>query len=91
MEEVAVVMGYNDGSWGAGDWVAMSAMMLVFWGAIVALVIWAVRTPRSRQAVASPKEILAERFARGDIDDDEFRRRRDALAGAGSPSGTERS
>ena len=29
--------------WGAGDWLAMSVMMLVFWGGLAALLVWAVR------------------------------------------------
>jgi putative membrane protein len=55
--------------------------MLAFW----ALVIWAVTAPvrgtggtaggRARDA----EEILAERFARGEIDEDEFRHRRELL------------
>ncbi len=37
-------MGYHDGGWTAGDWLAMSAMMFLFLGVLVALVVWLVRT-----------------------------------------------
>lgn len=54
--------------------------------AIVGLLVWAVvqATPRrgdtaTRTVTASAETILADRFARGEIDDDEYRRRLDAL------------
>ena len=31
--------------WDVGDWLAMSLLMIVFWGALLALVVWAVRRP----------------------------------------------
>ncbi len=42
-------MWWNNGAWGAGDWIAMSFMMLVFWGLLAALTVWLVRSPRKRQ------------------------------------------
>lgn len=72
------------GVWG---WVLMAFMMLVFWGGIVALVIFLVRGARSANGShhlgtpwhEDPEHILAQRFARGEIDETEFRTRRDAL------------
>ena len=58
-------------------------MMVVFWGVVVALAVWAVRSAR-REPPQTPERILAARYARGEIDDDEYRRRRDALVGAGT-------
>ena len=78
-------MGHYGGGWGSGDWIAMVMMMVVFWGVVVALVVWAVRTLRPAQH--GPERVLADRFARGEIDDDEYRRRRDALVGAGTSDG----
>ena len=37
---------YYDGSWGGGQWLVMSLMMLLFWGSLVALIVWAVRSSR---------------------------------------------
>ena len=52
--------------------------MIVFWG----LVIWGIaailRTSR-RADDASPERVLAERFARGEIDEEEYHRRLDVL------------
>lgn len=77
------MMGYYNGDWGVGEWLAMSAMMLLFWGSVIGLVVWVSQNLRgeSRQADSSagPDEVLAERYARGDIDEDEFRRRRELL------------
>lgn len=71
------------------DWNTMGffgwTMMITFWGAIVALVVWVIRS-----AAASPSrptsnalEILERRFAAGEIDRDEFEERRALLQGSG--------
>ncbi len=66
--------------WGYGGWGAL--WMLLFWAGVVVLIVWAVRrsgsssTPdRSHRAM----EILEERYARGEIDRDEFQTRRAEL------------
>ena len=74
--------GSDGGSWVV--WLVMSLMMLAFWGGLIALVVWLVRSPRGQDndktsPDKSPYTILEERFARGEIDEDEFRKRRDAL------------
>lgn len=88
------MMGYYNGNWGVGDWLVMGAMMLVFWGSVIALVVWVAQSNRSGDQQPSnrgprtdgPDEILAERFARGDIDEDEFQRRRELMQGTSSTS-----
>lgn len=69
--------------WG---WMAGGLMMLVFWGGLVALVVLLVRGSGSRSPHGEEKrsgpdalEILAERFARGEISEDEFDQRRRVL------------
>ena len=52
--------------------------MLVFWGAIIALIVFAVRGFSAGSGPASkpdPDEILRERYAKGEIDDEEYERR----------------
>ncbi len=84
------MMWWNHGAWGAGDWFAMSLMMIVFWGLLIALIVWLVRSssrsshnstagPGTRSVTPRADEVLAERFAHGDIDADEFGRRRELL------------
>lgn len=64
------------GSWGWGSWLAMTVLMVAFW----AVLIWAAVTIAGRPGAPSDGEsVLAERFARGDIDDEEYRRRRRLL------------
>lgn len=57
--------------------------MWIFWILIIALSILAVRYAGSRgddePRRQSPREVLDERFARGEIEEDEYRRRRQEL------------
>ena len=81
------MMGWGNDGWSAGDWVAMSAMMVLFWGAVIALGLWVARSVRSDGAQAPPDRadtLLAERFARGEIDAEEYTRSRELLHASGS-------
>lgn len=76
--------GYNHMMWGNGYGMAGGLMMLVFWGAIIALIVFAIRwfDGGSGSARAQRKEaldVLRHRFAKGEIDEDEFRSRKAAL------------
>jgi putative membrane protein len=68
--------------WG---WAAMTISMVLFWALLIAAGVLLVRTlDRSSGAAAdrgrsSPDEVLAERFARGQIDEEEYRRRLSVL------------
>ena len=82
------MMWWNHGGWDAGDWLAMIFMMVVFWGLLIAAVVWLVHSFRSDRAHAqrpadtpaqAADELLAGRFARGEIDEDEYTRRREVL------------
>lgn len=87
------MMFWDNGAWSIGDWVAMSLMMAAFWGAIAALVVWVVHslsnkpspTSSNPRQPASPDDVLADRFARGEINEDEFTSRRAVLHGTGRP------
>lgn len=66
----------------------MLLMMLLFWGGIVALVVFVVRSTNQRDNDRAPakrsdaRSILEERFARGEISEDEFEQRRRVLEDA---------
>lgn len=80
-----------DGGWGWGAWLAMGLTMLVLFGLIAAVVVVLLRPPEHRDGstaarTASPPpaedqalRILDERFARGEVDEQEYRSRRELL------------
>ena len=78
---------WHDGGSGPGMWIAMGLMMLAFWALVAVLVVYVVRNLGHRHdhsaAGGTPPDnatrILEERFARGDIDTDEYNQRRDVL------------
>ena len=85
-----MMWGYG-GGWGWGAWLAMGFGMIVFWGVLIAGAIALVRYfagghRRGLSGTADVSEaerVLAERFARGEIDEDDFRRRSALLRGGG--------
>lgn len=71
-----MMWGYYDG-W---SWLWMAAMMVLFWGAIITLAVWAFRSfggPRRDGDAAM--ETLRQRFAAGEISQEEFDKTRRAL------------
>lgn len=71
----------------------MTLGMIVFWGLVVVGIVILVRYLRSEQPRGetsadrppSPEQLLAERFARGEIDEEEYRMRLETLRTAGRP------
>lgn len=77
------MMWWNDGM-GWGGWVVMTLTMLAFWSLVVFGVVAIFRGDREDRTTQVPSErdplqILDERFARGDIEGEEYRARRDEL------------
>ena len=75
--------GHDVSGWG---WFAMSASMILFWALIITaavLLFRALNRPHEHThtpgAPQTPEQVLGERFARGEIDEEEYRRRLDAL------------
>jgi putative membrane protein len=74
-------MRYWDGGSG-GSWIVMISMMAVLWGAVIAGIVLLVRSGNAYKPAPPHYEaerILAERFARGEIESEEFEKRRTAL------------
>ncbi len=75
-----MMSGWQGWSW--WGWLAMSLGMVAFWG----LIIWGIvalfrswgGTPTPPEP-HDPEQILAERFAAGEIDEDEYQRRLETL------------
>ena len=77
------MMGWYWGDWGITAFVGMGVMLL-FWGSLIWLVVWAVmritRTePTRSDARESARSILDRRLAAGEIDADEYARTRRTL------------
>jgi len=66
----------------------MASSMVVFWALVFWLITSFVRTPSrsSRTESSSPADVLARRFAAGEIDEEEYRTRLDALRSTASES-----
>jgi len=48
--------GWNmHGDMGTGGWVVMALVMILFWGAIIALIVWAVRSGRQTRSSDDPR------------------------------------
>lgn len=82
------MMYWGNGMGGLGM-VLMTVSTLLFWGLVIAGVVLLARQfgPRARSAPQAgprpaPEQLLAERFARGEIDEDEYTRRLQVLRGA---------
>lgn len=75
---------YGDGMSGWG-YVLMTVGMVAFWALVIVGIVMLVRaaaprsTPPPSGYAPTPEEVVAMRFARGEIDEDEYRRRLDAL------------
>ncbi|MEU8693926.1 SHOCT domain-containing protein [Streptomyces sp. NPDC048665] len=77
--------------WGWGGWIVMTVFMVLFWAVVLVGLLALVRHlagSRHHQQPGSPpppgeggwqerraENLLAERFARGEIDEDEYKRR----------------
>jgi putative membrane protein len=90
--------GHGMGGWGFG---LMAVSFLLFWALVIVAIVLLVRhfsrpgtAPGSFPPAAPPatttgstaEQVLAERFARGEIDDEEYRRRLNVLHSPTGPS-----
>ena len=81
------MMWYSDPGW--GGWVVMTLLMLLLWGALIfgGIALWRATSRAGREerpaSYRSAEQLLAERFARGEIDEDEYARRRESLKSGG--------
>jgi putative membrane protein len=82
----------NSGGMGSGGYVLMMVGVVLFAGLVVATIAVLTRggdrnrpSGRLPSMPRTPETILAERFARGEIDDDEYQARMDGLRRQVSP------
>ena len=68
--------------WGAGYGMTGGLMMVLIWGVIIGIIVLAVRGLSGRSSTGNTptaQDILRDRYARGEIDEDEFERRKAKL------------
>ena len=84
------MMWWPNGGMSGGAWVVMAVGMVLFWGLIITGTVLLIRTLNHASgghvpvARPLPEHLLAERFARGEIEEEEYQRRRAALSSASS-------
>jgi putative membrane protein len=70
--------------WSGWNWFFMVLSMAVFWALVIGAIVWAVQATRgssdSMSGHRSARDTLDDRFARGEITEEEYRRSRDALS-----------
>ncbi|MFI9025213.1 SHOCT domain-containing protein [Streptomyces sp. NPDC053560] len=83
-----VMYGYGTGMTGWG-FIAMAIAQLIFWSLLLVGMAFLVRSlvrshrdPGIPPAHQTPQQVLAERLARGEIDEEEYQRRLRALRGS---------
>jgi putative membrane protein len=76
-------MGWHMNNWDWGGWMLMTTTMVAFWALVACVVVVVTRNGRRPSAdISDPEQILAGRFASGEIDDEEYGRRLEALRSA---------
>jgi uncharacterized membrane protein/Zn-dependent protease with chaperone function len=82
-EDVPMMM-MNEGHWGWGSWALTTGITVVFWALVITAVVLLARyllslsqRPAATHSAGATgaEQVLAERYARGEIDDDEYQRR----------------
>ena len=72
-----MMWGYFDG----GNWLWMAGMMVLFWGGIIVLAVFAIRTFTGPKGNDLALDVLRRRLAGGEITQEEFEKTRNALQG----------
>lgn len=71
-------MGWHMDEWSWAGWFVMAVAMAAFWLALAWVLVLALRG-RPTGGAATAEDVLAHRYAAGEIDDDEYERRLDVL------------
>ena len=72
-----MMWGYNAGM----NWLWMAPMMVLFWGGIIVLAVFAIRAFTRPKGNDQAMDLLRRRLAGGEISQDEFEKTRKALQG----------
>ena len=62
------------------DWIWMAAMMVLFWGGLIVLAVWAIRSFAGPHRTSDPAlDVLRKRLAAGEITPEDFEKTKKAL------------
>jgi putative membrane protein len=76
-QEEPLMWWWDGWSWWSGP--LMTVGMLAFWGSLAWVIVMAIRASQPSRTSDLAENVLAERFARGEIDEAEYQRRLEAL------------
>ena len=74
-----MMYGWGHQGWGVGMWIVMGIAMVIFWAIVIFGIVALVRYlghshDASSTPTLDPEAILRERFARGEVDEEQFRK-----------------
>jgi putative membrane protein len=69
---------YGSGGW---SWLWMTVMMLILWGALIAVAVWAIRSGLGSRRENDALDVLRRRLAAGEISQDDFEKTKRILQG----------
>lgn len=69
---------YGSGGW---SWLWMTVMMLIFWGALIAVAVWAIRSGLGSRRESDAMDVLRRRLAAGEIGQEDFEKTKRILHG----------
>jgi putative membrane protein len=69
---------YGGGGW---NWLWMTLMMLIFWGGVIALAVWAIRSGLGSRRESDAMNVLRHRLAAGEISQEDFEKTKRILQG----------
>jgi putative membrane protein len=69
------------GSGGGWNWLWMTLMMLIFWGGVVAVAVWAIRSGLGSRRENDALDVLRRRLAAGEISQEDFEKTKRILQG----------
>jgi putative membrane protein len=69
---------YGGGGW---NWLWMTLMMLMFWGGLIAVAVWAIRSGLGSRPENDALNVLRRRLAAGEISQEDFEKTKRFLQG----------
>jgi putative membrane protein len=69
------------GSGGGWNWLWMTLMMLIFWGGVIAVAVWAIRSGLGSRRENDALHVLRRRLAAGEISPEDFEKTKRILQG----------